>query len=157
MPRTHPAIRISCTHLKQSKVIAGLATQRPPFVFPPSCDFRFNASCTTTKYVDSSKAIRSTDINDTIVINQGKTLFVTNCNSCHAILKTDNYLQGVVQRLGENYLKLYLTRQDSLISTKDKHALGLKREFGNLGNSHNFDFSDEQLNAIIEFLRRYSS
>jgi hypothetical protein len=32
----------------------------------------------------------------------------------------------------------------------------VKRIFGNLGSSHNFDFSDEQLNAIIAYLEKYA-
>ena len=54
----------------------------------------------TRQNIDSSKTMQSTKLKntgDTIRINQGKTLFVTNCGSCHAIFKTDNYLQGVVQ------------------------------------------------------------
>ena len=103
------------------------------------------------------KTIHSTEItDDTIKINQGKSLFMTNCSSCHAIWKTDNYLERVVQRVGVNYLKLYLTRQDSLIKAKDQYALEVKRVFGNLGNSHNFYFSDKQLNAIIAYLEKYS-
>jgi mono/diheme cytochrome c family protein len=97
------------------------------------------------------------DTEDTTLINQGKLLFVKNCGSCHKILATDNYLAGVVQRVGEDYLKLYVTKQDSLITAKNKYALELKRVFGNLANVHNFKFSDEQLNAIIAYLKKYSS
>ncbi len=114
----------------------------------------------STQNIDSSKTIQSTELRntgDTIIINQGKILFMANCSSCHAIFKTDNYLQGVVQRVGENYIKLYLTRQDSLVKAKDKYTLEQKKTFGNLDNSHNFDFSDKQLNAIIAYLKKYSS
>lgn len=114
----------------------------------------------TAETIDSLKAINSPQLKisiDTVLIKGGKILFKTNCSSCHAIFKTDNYLQGVVQRVGENYLKLYLTKQDSLIKANDRYALELKKTFGNLGNSHNFDFSDEQLNAIISYLKKYSS
>ncbi|HYM95099.1 MAG TPA: cytochrome c [Chitinophagaceae bacterium] len=110
--------------------------------------------------IDSSKTIQSTELKhniDTIIIEQGQTLFTANCSLCHKISATDNYLQGVVQRVGENCIKLYLTRQDSLIKAKDKYALEVKKAFGNLGNSHNFDFSDEELNAIIAYLKKYSS
>jgi len=70
---------------------------------------------------------------------------------------TDNHLAGVVQRAGEDYLKLYITKQDSLIKVKNKYALELKRVFGNLANAHNFKFSNQQLNAIIAYLKKYSS
>ncbi|HET6996935.1 MAG TPA: cytochrome c [Chitinophagaceae bacterium] len=94
---------------------------------------------------------------DTSLINQGRLLFQKNCGSCHNVEATDNYLKGVVQRVGLNYLKLYLTKQDSLIKSKEEYALELKRRFGNLASVHNFEFSDEQLNAIIAYLKKYSN
>ena len=113
----------------------------------------------TTKDLDSTKAISSSDLkynDDTTLINQGKSLFVTNCGACHAIFKTDNYLAGIADRVGVNYFKLYITKQDSLIKAKDKYALELKKDFGNLANVHNFHFSGEQLNAIAAYLKKYS-
>ncbi|TMI74336.1 MAG: cytochrome c [Bacteroidetes bacterium] len=95
-------------------------------------------------------------LQDTSSINQGKSLFQKNCGACHNVLITDNHLAGVIQRVGESYLKLYVTRQDSLIKAKDKYALELKREFENLATVHNFKFSNEQLNAIIAYLKKYS-
>jgi|SRR5687768_4683818 len=103
----------------------------------------------------SLKTIAATE--DTSLINQGKSLFVSNCAACHKIVATDNHLAGVVQRAGEDYLKLYITKQDSLIKVKNKYALELKRVFGNLANAHNFKFSNQQLNAIIAYLKKYSS
>ena len=88
----------------------------------------------TAQSIDSPKTMQSPEHRhsiDAIQIKQGQTLFKINCGSCHAIFKTDNYLQGVVQRVGENYLKMYLTKQDSLIKAKDKYALEVKKAFGN--------------------------
>ena len=93
---------------------------------------------------------------DTILINQGKTLFKDTCGICHAIWKTDNYLAGIVERLGAPYLKLYITKQDSLLKVKNEYALKIKTIYGNLASVHNYKFSDEQLNAIIVYLRKYS-
>jgi hypothetical protein len=62
-------------------------------------------------------------------------------------------LEGVVKRGGVNYLKLYLTRQDSLVAAKDSHALQLKKVWANKANNHNFDYSEEELSAIIEYLK----
>jgi len=139
---------------RRSLVIAILLV---PHLFLVAC--REHAD-NTTNDPDSVITARSTDFHsadDTVIINQGRALFAANCGSCHAILKTDNYLAGVVERVGVNYLKLYVTKQDSLIKAKDKYALELKKAFGNLGNSHNFNFSDQQLNAIIAYLKKYSS
>ena len=91
---------------------------------------------------------------DSTQYKKGKTIFIADCKVCHGGKdRTDNYLEGVVERIGVNYLKLYLTKQDSLITAKNKYALRLKDTFGNLANSHNFKYSDEQLNAIIEYLK----
>jgi hypothetical protein len=54
-----------------------------------------------------------------------------------------------------NYLKLCITKQDSLIKAKDTHAVGLKKAFGNQGNSHNFHFTDQQMKGIIAYLEKY--
>ncbi|MFT3705125.1 MAG: c-type cytochrome [Agriterribacter sp.] len=110
-----------------------------------------NASLQT---IDSSR-LRNKE--DTVLINQGKLLFKQNCNTCHSVFKTDNYLEGIVDYLGADYLKLYLTKQDSLIRAKDTYALQIKKLYGNqFANAHNYTFSDAQLNAIIAFLKKYS-
>jgi len=121
-----------------------------------SCD---GQSPNVTATVNSSRDSldHRTLVEDTLQIAEGKLLFATNCGACHAVFKTDNYLQGIVQRLGANYPKIYITKQDSLIKANDEYALEAKQAFGNMGNSHNFRFSDEQLNAIIAFLNKYSS
>jgi hypothetical protein len=87
--------------------------------------------------------------------NFGYTLAKTNCWTCHKFkYATDNLLEGVVQRLGEKYLSLFLTKQDSLISANDIYATELKGKYGNLANSHNFKFSSAELKAIIEFMKK---
>ncbi len=93
---------------------------------------------------------------DTILITRGKTLFKDTCGICHAVWKTDNYLAGIVERRGAPYLKLYITKQDSLIEAKNEYALKIKESYGNLASVHNYKFSDEQLNTIIAYLSKYS-
>jgi len=90
------------------------------------------------------------------VILRGEALFHQNCRKCHQIFHTDNYLSRVTDRLDSNYFRLYLTRQDSLIATKDEYVLRLKEGFGNLGNAHNFQFSDSEVKAIFAYLEKYS-
>ncbi len=85
---------------------------------------------------------------------KGETIFRADCNQCHlAKGSLDNHLEGVVQRVGVNYLKLYLSKQDSLISGKDSNALMVKKIYNNRPNSHNFNYTTEELNAIIEYLK----
>ena len=91
---------------------------------------------------------------DNINIAFGKSLFMNNCSPCHSHRRmTDDYTLGdVVERLGDQYLMLYLTKQDSLIAAKDKHAIDIKTAYNNQGNSHNFNFTRPELDAIIAFL-----
>ncbi len=113
----------------------------------------------STKNVAHSDAIASTDLHyldDTNLINRGKPLFTNNCGACHAIRKTDNYLAGIVDKLGIRYIKTFITKQDSLIQAKDEYAVVLKRAWGSEGNAHNFQFSEEQLDAIIAYINKYS-
>lgn len=122
--------------------------------FFTSCNDRHEQQSENQSLTNNSA---SNKVEDTVLINQGKSLFVKNCGTCHTVTGTDNYLAGVVERVGKDYLKLYLTKQDSLIKAKNNYALELKRTFGNLANVHNFIFSNDQLNAIIAYLEKYSS
>ena len=100
--------------------------------------------------------VTSTDesLIDSTLYHRGEAIFRTDCNACHVAKdKLHNYLEGVVDRVGKDYLKLYLTKQDSLVSAKDSNALMLKRVWNNMANSHNFKYSEEELNAIIEYLK----
>jgi cytochrome c5 len=84
----------------------------------------------------------------------GLSVAKSNCLTCHKFnYASDNLLEGVVQRVGANYLKLYITKQDSLLSTNDTYALALKKKFNNMVNSHNFKLSDDELSALIEFMK----
>ena len=90
----------------------------------------------------------------TLYFLNGQKIFRSDCNACHVAKdRLHNHLEGVVQRVGDDYLKLYLTRQDSLIKAKDKYAVNIKEAWGKLGNSHNFQYSEKQLQELIEYLR----
>ena len=87
--------------------------------------------------------------------NYGIALAKAHCMTCHGFnFGTDNYLEGVVQRVGEKYLSIYLTKQDSLINAHDPYAISLKNKWGNLGNSHNFKFSQSDLEALMEIMKQ---
>jgi hypothetical protein len=91
---------------------------------------------------------------NTINANFGASLFSKNCQLCHpARLHTDNMFHGIVDRLGEPYLMLYLTKQDSLIAIEEKYAVQIKESYNSKANSHNFKFNRPELDAIIAFLR----
>ena len=100
------------------------------------------------------QASKNNAIIDSSLFYKGETIFKTDCNKCHVTKnRLHNYLEGVVQRVGVDYLKLYLTKQDSLVLVKDSIALQLKQFWGNMANSHNFGYTEEELKAIIEYLK----
>lgn len=123
-----------------------------------SIDFFFAGCDNRQKQNKDSVSLESnTATGDSILFNQGMVLFKDSCGRCHPPpWKTDNWLQGIVPRLGESYLALYLTKQDSLIKAKDDYAVKIKKGYGNRPNAHNFTFSTEQLNAIIYYLKKYT-
>lgn len=84
--------------------------------------------------------------------SRGKVVFESDCKMCHGKNKTDDMLKNVVSRLGVGYLQLYITKQDSLIKAKNKYALEIKKEFGNAGNSHNFNYTKTELASLIVYL-----
>lgn len=84
----------------------------------------------------------------------GKEIFMKDCQKCHVSKNMKhNYLAGIVDRVGTDYLKIYLTKQDSLLQAKDKHALEIKEFWGNNGTIHNFNFTENELNLLIEYLK----
>ncbi|MDC6362392.1 MULTISPECIES: hypothetical protein [Flavobacteriaceae] len=85
---------------------------------------------------------------------QGLDIFLNDCGQCHVTKgKLHNYLDGIVVKLGEEYLRLYLTKQDSLIENGDKLALSIKKEWGNQSNNHNFSYSEKELDFLMEYLK----
>ena len=91
---------------------------------------------------------------DSSLYFKGLKIFKADCNQCHVTKdRLHNYLEGVYDRVGESYLKLFLTKQDSLVLAKDSNALMLKDIWGHKENSHNFPYSERELNALIEYIK----
>ena len=88
----------------------------------------------------------------------GESLFMKNCRQCHVSKSMNhNLLDGVVERRGDRYVILYLTKQDSLINAKDEYAIEIKTKYNNQGNSHNYNFTRPELEAIIAYLKNSST
>lgn len=84
----------------------------------------------------------------------GKDIFIKDCRKCHVSKNMKhNYLSGIVKKVGTDYLKKYLTKQDSLLKAKDEYALEIKEFWGNNGTIHNFNFTENELNLLIEYLK----
>ncbi|MBO0322937.1 c-type cytochrome [Muricauda sp. CAU 1633] len=110
------------------------------------------------KIFDSEKVeyqpLVSKDAERTSEFENGLNIFLRDCGKCHVTKnKLHNYLGNVVNKMGEEYLILYLTKQDSLIENKDKLALAIKKEWGNQPNNHNFNYSKQDLKSLIEYLK----
>jgi len=101
------------------------------------------------KTIDSLRLM----LNETNIV-LGTNLYTANCQMCHPSKRHSHYLfKGIVERLGVPYLKLYITKQDSLLAISDKYAKAVKEEYGNMGNSHNFKFSEFELEALIAYMK----
>lgn len=88
--------------------------------------------------------------------NQGKEIFATDCNACHprgSIINNSRMVKGIMNEMGIDYLKKFITNQDSLTTTKDIYATRIKGDYGNVGNSHNFEYSNTELNNLIEYIK----
>ncbi|WP_282148441.1 c-type cytochrome [Algibacter lectus] len=106
---------------------------------------------------------KSSDYQPTVVktekttpeFERGKDLFISDCNVCHkrrTIINPRSITNGILDEMGIEYFKKYLTKQDSLIIAKDLYATRIKEDYGNLGNSHNFNYSESELNDLIEYI-----
>jgi len=96
----------------------------------------------------------SKDDKRTPEFEKGLEIFLNDCRACHVTKgQLHNYLDGIVDKIGVDYLKLYLTKQDSLIANYDKYALSIKEEWGNQVNNHNFKYSENELNLLIDYLK----
>ena len=85
---------------------------------------------------------------------KGLDIFLNDCSQCHVTKnRLHNYLDGVIEEYGEEYVAMYITRQDSLIASNDNLTLAIKKEWGNNAFNHNFNYSNEELRNLIEYLR----
>ena len=86
----------------------------------------------------------------------GKVYFENNCKDCHKKYGTDNFLVYSMKndKYEFDFLKAYITNQDSLINSGNEFAIKMKEEFNNLPFRHNFKLNDNELKAIIYYLKK---
>ncbi len=84
----------------------------------------------------------------------GEKLFKNNCFVCHDIhqQKIGPALADVHNRMPEEWIKAFITNSQKVINSGDKYAVDLYNEF-NKTLMTPFDFSDDELNAVIEFIK----
>lgn len=92
---------------------------------------------------------------DSLLLALGTNVAKQHCMGCHGFkFKTDNFLAGVVDLRGEPYLRIFLTRQDSLVQAKDSLTLAMKKNYGNFASVHNYRLNDQEIDALIYLMRQ---
>ncbi|MBE8728331.1 c-type cytochrome [Flavobacterium hungaricum] len=100
---------------------------------------------------------RTQEKNERVLEAIGKKYFEKNCYGCHADKGAkDNHLENAIQNDKYNYqfLKNFITKQDSLLKNKNKEALALKDWSNNNSYVHNFEFNESEIKAILYYLKK---
>ena len=107
-----------------------------------------------SKKVEVQKLKQIINKKESKLFEKGKTIFINDCKVCHVMkYHGHNFLDGIFKRVDSSYFKLYITKQDSLIKSDDKYAMETKINFGNNDMIHSFTYNDEEIEALIEYLK----
>lgn len=88
----------------------------------------------------------------------GKSLFQSNCAACHKLNKLSTG-PALRYKLRNNlypsmdYVKQFITNEDALLKAKDSLTLAINAEFSTLNVLHNFEFSPDNLDALLEYIK----
>ncbi|MEZ4792669.1 MAG: c-type cytochrome [Gelidibacter sp.] len=86
----------------------------------------------------------------------GQIYYERNCIKCHGKRGVkDQLLEYAIKadKYEFDFIKAYVTNQDSLIKNGNKIALGLK-DWSNQDYLHRFDVNDNEIKAIIYYLKK---
>jgi len=88
------------------------------------------------------------------LVAAGETLFKNNCQVCHEIheVKVGPALANVTDRRPVEWIKSFITNSQKVIQSGDEYAVNLYNEY-NQTLMTSFDFSDEELNSVIEYIK----
>lgn len=92
----------------------------------------------------------------TILEKAGEVLYNTHCKMCHANRSAkDNMLRAAVvsEQYEFEYLRQYITKQDSLVNGGNKEVIA-KREEYNSAYLHSFELTDNEVKAILFYLKQ---
>lgn len=95
---------------------------------------------------------------DPAAVEQGKTLFTTNCTVCHAISErvVGPALAGVTERRTTPWLVQFIQNSQKLIQSGDSEAVALYNEFNKV-QMPSFDyFSEEEVLSILAYIENES-
>jgi cytochrome c2 len=88
------------------------------------------------------------------LVSAGAVLFKNNCQVCHEVheQKVGPALADVTSRQTPEWIKKFITNSQKVIQSGDEYAVALYNKF-NQTQMTSFDFSDGELNSIIEYIK----
>ena len=95
---------------------------------------------------------------DQNIVSNGESLFKGNCTVCHAIndVLIGPALRDVHERQSEEWIYAFIKNSQKVIKSGDEYAVDLYNQY-NQTLMTSFDFSDEELNSILTYIRSESS
>ena len=95
---------------------------------------------------------------DESVVKNGESLFKGNCTVCHAIdeVVIGPALRDVHERRNQEWIYAFIKNSQKVIKSGDEYAVELYNQY-NKTLMTSFDFSDEELDAILTYIKDESS
>ena len=109
----------------------------------------------------STKIYAQEDLNDTFdesIVKNGESLFKGNCTVCHAIDEViiGPALRDIHERRSEEWIYAFIKNSQKVIKSGDEYAIELYDQY-NKTLMTSFDFSNEELNAILTYIKNEST
>ena len=94
---------------------------------------------------------------DQNIVSSGESLFKGNCTVCHAINEVviGPALRDVHERQSEEWIYAFIKNSQKVIKSGDEYAVDLYNQY-NQTLMTSFDFSDDELNAILTYIKSES-
>ena len=94
---------------------------------------------------------------DQSIVKNGESLFKGNCTVCHAIDEViiGPALRNIHERRSEEWIYAFIKNSQKVIQSGDEYAVDLYNEY-NKTLMTSFDFSNEELNSIITYIKNES-
>ena len=95
---------------------------------------------------------------DNSIVENGRDLFTGNCTVCHGIdeVVIGPALRDIHERRSEEWIYSFIKNSQKVIQSGDEYAVNLYNEY-NKTLMTSFDFNDEELNSIVEYIKAESS